>query len=194
MRTPGSRKPQDSCFPFEDYAHDPVALAGEALELLGELSGEPLDRDERKPLRVYKWSAHALRDRLRGEGAVDTMPVDTLYPMAGRAEPPEEPTSRARMTGDGRGAVRGSSPQDLPEGNRSVEGWLEIAESAESTSREDLERERLRAETGRTRADRERERVEELWRGELAADRSWGYWSRLLEDDPMNARPQAKEC
>lgn len=121
------------------------------------------------------------------------MPVDTLYPMAGRAETPEEPTRRARMAGVGRGAVRGFSPQEFPEGTRSIEGRLEIAESAESTSREDLERERLRAETGRTRADREGERVEELWR-ELAADRSWGYWPRLLEHDPMNASPQAKKC
>jgi len=29
----------------------------------GELSGEHEDADERKPWRVHKWSAHALRDR-----------------------------------------------------------------------------------------------------------------------------------
>jgi hypothetical protein len=31
----------------------------------GELSGEHEGGDERKPWRVHKWSAHALRDRLQ---------------------------------------------------------------------------------------------------------------------------------
>jgi hypothetical protein len=31
----------------------------------GELSGDHEDGDERKPWRVHKWSAHALRDRLQ---------------------------------------------------------------------------------------------------------------------------------
>lgn len=54
---------------------------------------------------------------------------------------------------------------------------------------------RRRGAPGRTGSARARERVEELLWRELAADRSWGYWSywsRLLENVPMNARPQAK--
>jgi len=60
-----------------------------------------------------------------------------------------------------------------------VEGRLQITETAESTLREDLERERRRAEDERARADAERERAEEL-RRELEAERSRGFWSRLF--------------
>jgi hypothetical protein len=60
-----------------------------------------------------------------------------------------------------------------------VEGRLEITETAESTLRADLERERQRAEEERARAEAERERAEEL-RRELEAERSRGFWSRLF--------------
>jgi hypothetical protein len=60
-----------------------------------------------------------------------------------------------------------------------LEGRLEITETAESTLRADLKRERERAEEKRARADVERERAEQL-RGELEAERSRGFWSRLF--------------
>jgi hypothetical protein len=53
-----------------------------------------------------------------------------------------------------------------------LEGRLQITEVAESTLRESLERER-------ERADRLEERAEKL-RGELEAERSKGFWSRLF--------------
>jgi excisionase family DNA binding protein len=54
----------------------------------------------------------------------------------------------------------------------SVEGRLEITELAESTLREQLERER-------ERADQLDERAEQL-RSELEAERSKGFWARLF--------------
>jgi colicin import membrane protein len=60
-----------------------------------------------------------------------------------------------------------------------VEDRLQTTETAESTLREDLERERRRAEEERARADAERERAEEV-RRELEAERSRGFWSRLF--------------
>ena len=72
--------------------------------------------------------------------------------------------------------------QDLQRELGRVEGRLEITETAESTLREDLERERRRADEERARAERERERADEL-RRELEAERaraSQGFWRRLL--------------
>jgi hypothetical protein len=60
-----------------------------------------------------------------------------------------------------------------------VEGRLEITETAESSLRADLERERARTQEKRTQADAERERAEEL-RRELEAERSRGFGSRLF--------------
>jgi hypothetical protein len=53
-----------------------------------------------------------------------------------------------------------------------MEGRLELTAVAESTLREQLERER-------ERADRMEERAEQL-RGELEAERSKGFWARLF--------------
>jgi hypothetical protein len=132
----------------------------------GELSGEHEDGDERKPWRVHKWSAHALRDRLQED-----------RPAAGRGtasrsprEPRESPESAYELF---------RVVQDLQRELGRVEGRLEITETAESTLREDLERERRRAEEERARAEAERERAEEL-RRELEAERSRGFWSRLF--------------
>ena len=60
-----------------------------------------------------------------------------------------------------------------------MEGRLEITEVAESTLREQLEREREQLERERERADRLEERTEQL-RGELEAERSKGFWARLF--------------
>lgn len=62
----------------------------------------------------------------------------------------------------------------------------ELTERAESTLREDVERERKRADEERKRADEERERADRLEeraeqvRDELEAERSKGFWSRLF--------------
>ena len=69
--------------------------------------------------------------------------------------------------------------QDLQRELGRLEGRLELTAQAESTAREDLERERARAEEERARADAERERAEEL-RRELEAERSKGFWARLF--------------
>ena len=97
------------------------------------------------------------------------MPVDTLYPIAGRAELSGAQEARADFAGDGQRRCSGFSLvlQDLKRELGRVEGRLE---TMESTFREHLKRERLRAE---------RERVEEL-RRKLEAERSRGFWSRLL--------------
>jgi len=52
-------------------------------------------------------------------------------------------------------------------------------ETAESTLRADLERERERVQQERVRADAERDRAEELRRA-LEAERSKGFWARLF--------------
>ena len=132
----------------------------------GDLEGEHQDGDERKPWRVYKWSAHALRDRLRDEApAVEQGPASRT---------PREPRESPETASDLFRVV-----QDLQRELGRVEGRLEITETAESTLRQELERERERAETERARADAERERVEDL-RRELEAERSRGFWSRLF--------------
>jgi hypothetical protein len=52
-------------------------------------------------------------------------------------------------------------------------------ETAESTLRADLERERERGQQERVRADAERDRAEKLRRA-LEAERSKGFWARLF--------------
>ncbi len=127
----------------------------------GELSGEHEDGDERKPWRVHKWSAHALRDRHR---------EDRGAPSRSPRQPRESPENASELF---------QMVQDLQRELGRVEGRLEITETAESSLRADLERERARAQEERIRADAERERAEEL-RRELEAERSRGFWSRLF--------------
>ncbi len=132
----------------------------------GDLAGEHEGGTERGPWRVYKWSAHALRDRLRED-------------QGGGG-----PASGARRPRDAPGGPESASElfrvvQDLQRELGRLEGRLEITETAESTLRAELERERERAETERARADQERERVEDL-RRELEAERSRGFWRRLF--------------
>ncbi len=69
--------------------------------------------------------------------------------------------------------------QDLQRELGRLEGRLELTAQAESTAREDLEREWARVDEERRRADAERERAEEL-RRELEAERSRGFWARLF--------------
>jgi hypothetical protein len=132
----------------------------------GELSGEHEGGDERKPWRVHKWSAHTLRDRLQE----DRGPADRRSP----SRSPREATGGRQSTPELFGVV-----QNLQRELGRLEGRLELSEQAESTLREDLDRERRRAEEERARADAERERAEEL-RRELEAERSKGFWSRLF--------------
>jgi hypothetical protein len=136
----------------------------------GELSGEHEGGDERKPWRVHKWSAHALRDRLQeDQGPSERAMVSGTLSRSLR-ERPESLESASELF---------RIVQDLQRELGRVEGRLEITETAESTLRQDLERERRRAEEERARADAERERAEEL-RRELEAERSRGFWSRLF--------------
>jgi hypothetical protein len=132
----------------------------------GDLSGEHEDGDERKPWRVHKWSAHALRDRLQEDRSAAGRGTSSRSPR----EPRESPESASELF---------RVVQDLQRELGRVEGRLQITETAESTLRADLERERRRAEEERARADAERERAEEL-RQELEAQRSKGFWSRLF--------------
>ena len=66
--------------------------------------------------------------------------------------------------------------EDLQRELGRLEGRLELTEVAESTLREQLERERQRADEERRRADAERDRVERLERELEAAKRPW--WRR----------------
>jgi len=132
----------------------------------GELSGEHEGGDERKPWRVHKWSAHALRDRHRE----DRTTTERRAPSRSPREPRESPESASELF---------RIVQDLQRELGRLEGRLQITETAESSMRADLERERERAEEERARADAERERAEEL-RRELEAERSRGFWSRLF--------------
>jgi hypothetical protein len=132
----------------------------------GELSGEHEGGDERKPWRVHKWSAHALRDRLQ-ETSPELPPPTRRSPREPR-DSPESGSELFRVVSSGLQRELGR-----------VEDRLQTTETAESTLREDLERERRRAEEERARADAERERAEEV-RRELEAERSRGFWSRLF--------------
>ena len=136
----------------------------------GELSGEHEGGDERKPWRVHKWSTHALRDRFHEDQAA----ADAGMPSASASRSPRAPRESPESASELFRVV-----QDLQRELGRVEGRLEITETAESTLRADLERERRRAEEERARADSERDRAEEL-RRELEAERSKGFWSRLF--------------
>jgi hypothetical protein len=59
----------------------------------GELSGEHEDADERKPLRVHKWSAHALQDQHRE----DRPPTDRGTSSKSVREPRESPESASEL-------------------------------------------------------------------------------------------------
>jgi chromosome segregation ATPase len=133
----------------------------------GELSGEHEDGDERKPWRVHKWNAHALRDRHREDRGPKRTGGHTLEAHESRENRRRTPPSCSGWF------------QDLQRELGRVEGRLEITETAESSLRADLERERARAQEKRTQADAERERAEEL-RRELEAERSRGFGSRLF--------------
>lgn len=133
----------------------------------GQLSGEHEGGDERKPWRVHKWSAHALRDRLHEDRATTTAP---RTPSRSSREPRNSPESADELF---------RIVQDLQRELGRVEGRLQITETAESSLRADLVRERERAQEERARADAERERAEEL-RRELDAERTKGFWSRLF--------------
>lgn len=135
----------------------------------GDLEGEHENGDPRAPWRAYAWSVHAYRDR-RPETAA-------TRPRAGREGVRDAAEMLARVEGLQRELGR-------------LEGRLELTARAESTVREDLERERARAEEERRRADAERERADDL-RRELEAERSRGFWRRLFGGSGTheNSRP-----
>ena len=136
----------------------------------GELSGDHEDGDERKPWRVHKWSAHTLRDRIQGEQGLSDRARPSGTPSRSPRGPRESPEGASELF---------RVVQNLQRELGRLEGRLQITETAESTLRADLERERERAQEERARADAERERAEEL-RRELEAERSRGFWSRLF--------------
>jgi hypothetical protein len=102
----------------------------------GELSGEHEGGDERKPWRVHKWSAHALRDRLQE----DRRPSERARPSGTPSRSPREPRESPGSAGELSGL------QDLQRELGRLEGRLEITETAKSTLRRDLERERAQEE------------------------------------------------
>jgi hypothetical protein len=166
----GPSEAESETYTVEEAAKVLDRTPGRVRQMLraGDLSGEHQDGDERKPWRVHKWSAHALRDRLRDEAtAVERGPSEATRTPREARRSPETAADLFRVV------------QDLQRELGRVEGRLQITETAESTLRQELERERERAETERARADAERERVEDL-RRELEAERSKGFWSRLF--------------
>ena len=131
----------------------------------GELAGEHESGDERKPWRVYKWSAHVLHDRLREDRTAADRPPSR---------------SPQRATGAGGSTSEPFRVED-PQGElRRLEQRLELSERTESALREELVRERRLVEEERSRADVERERAQGL-RRELEARRPpRGFWSGLF--------------
>lgn len=91
-------------------------------------------------------------------------------PSKSTREPRESPESASELF---------RMARDLQRDLGRAEGRLQITETAESTLRADLERERKRAQEERDRADAERDRAEEL-RREFEAECSKGFWSRLF--------------
>jgi excisionase family DNA binding protein len=106
--------------------------------------------------KVLRKSVHALRDSRRGPSTPSEAPE---WPSEAR-EALEEIKTLQRELGR-------------------LEGRLQITEVAESTLREQLEREQGRADKERERADRLEERAEQL-RDELEAERGKGFWARLF--------------
>jgi hypothetical protein len=132
----------------------------------GDLEGKHEGGDAGKPWRVYAWSA-TRTGTPRGADRVSSR----------RGRPPR---ARGRRENRRRGTRTCSGwMQDLQRELGRLEVRLELTAQAESTAREDLERERARIDEERRRADAEREKAEEL-RRELEAERSRGFWSRLF--------------
>jgi hypothetical protein len=65
----------------------------------GELSGEHEGGDERKPWRVHKWSAHALRDRLQEDRRPSERARPSGMPSRSPREPRESPGSAGELSG-----------------------------------------------------------------------------------------------
>ncbi len=164
---PGMEGDPGELYTVEQAARVLERTTGRVRQLLrsGDLEGEHEGGDPSKPWRVYAWSVHAYRDATRG-GARERREGTARSPREAR-ERPETGPDMLRVV------------QDLQRELGRLEGRLELTAQAESTAREDLERERARAEAERARADAERERAEDL-RRELEAERSRGFWARLF--------------
>ena len=162
----GDRDPGE-LYTVEQAAKVLDRTTGRVRQLLrsGDLQGTHEGGDPRAPWKVYAWSVHAHRDATRGG------------PRERREGTAKDPRGRPGSPQTGPDAFR--VVQDLQRELGRLEGRLELTSRAESTAREDLERERARAEEERARADAERERAEDL-RRELEAERSKGFWRRLF--------------
>jgi excisionase family DNA binding protein len=132
----------------------------------GALAGER-DGGARGTWRVYKLSTHALRDRLRDRTTIAKREPATMSKV--REQGASQASSRELFR----------VVQELQKELGRVEERLEIAEVTESTLREQLEAERENTRMLRAWADSERLHLEALQR-ELEAERSRGFWRRLL--------------
>jgi hypothetical protein len=110
------------------------------------------ERDAEGNWRLDKASVHAFRDDRRS-----SRPREGPRSRSKRPEPWDRVTELERALGRLEGEMRARA---------------ELTAVTESTLRESLERER-------ERADRAEERTEQL-RGELEAEKSKGFWARLL--------------
>jgi excisionase family DNA binding protein len=129
-----------------------LKLSNRRVRQLAETAEIEGTRDVEGNWRLDKASVHAFRDERRSSKARE-----------GNSSRPKRPDPWDRVT-------------ELERALGRVEGEMraraELTATTESTLRESLERER-------ERADRLEERTEQL-RGELAAERSKGFWARLF--------------
>ena len=90
----------------------------------GELSGEHEGGDERKPWRVHKWSAHALRDRLQEDRPARDRGTISRSPRELR-ESPESASELFRVVQDLQrelGRVERRPPRDYRDGGEHPTG------------------------------------------------------------------------
>jgi excisionase family DNA binding protein len=105
------------------------------------------------------------------------IPQHAVHARLEQRRPPEAP----RTSADAREWIERVTELERELGR--LEGRLEITEVAESTLREQLERERERADGERDRLLREREAAQEearRLREELETERGKGFWQRLF--------------
>ncbi len=131
----------------------------------GTLSGERMG-GKRGAWRVYKWSVHDFRDRVRAKTAIAVREPSTT---SLREQEGSQVSSRELFR----------VVQELQRELGRLEGRMEITQRAESTLREQLEWERENTRMQRGRADAERVQLEAL-RRELEAERSRGFWRRVF--------------
>jgi excisionase family DNA binding protein len=142
--------------------------------------------------RILDVGEHRVRQMLREgelEGVRDPILDRWKIPKAAVHALREKRPTRApekAIEASQKGADLLSIVRDLERELGRLEGRLQITEVAESTLRDQIERERERADEERQRADGERDRANQLeekaekLRDELEAERSKGFWARLF--------------